>query len=209
VLYLAEETCVRRHAREDHRQVLNLPIRGRLRARLLIRGERPLQGTSFGSHQGRTPMRNAGRVTTPDRREAALLSGNRINRSPPTFMVRRGSTVRVRQRALQKRRKSAFFVWRELARSPACGADVEGARTSWAGRNAPSLLTLAARRADATPFAARSATRACSNSGRLPVPLPRLSRRGCGGVWRSIRLSGTPSATIARLSPRSRSGAGA
>src|SRR5687767_4070324 len=34
---------------------------------------------------------------------------------------------------------------------------------------------------------------------------PRLSRRGCGGVWRSIRLSGTPSATIARLSPRSRS----
>jgi hypothetical protein len=36
-------------------------------------------------------------------------------------MVRRGSTVRVRQRALQKRRKSALFVWRELARSPACG----------------------------------------------------------------------------------------
>jgi hypothetical protein len=34
---------------------------------------------------------------------------------------------------------------------------------------------------------------------------PRLSRSGCGGVWRSIRLSGTPSATIARLSPRSRS----
>jgi hypothetical protein len=37
-------------------------------------------------------------------------------------MVRRGSTVRVRQRALQKRRKSANFSSRELARSPACGA---------------------------------------------------------------------------------------
>src|SRR5918992_1885299 len=38
-------------------------------------------------------------------------------------MVRRGSTVRVRQRALTKRRKSALFVLRELARSPACGGD--------------------------------------------------------------------------------------
>jgi hypothetical protein len=33
---------------------------------------------------------------------------------------------------------------------------------------------------------------------------PRFSWRGCGGVWRSIRLGGTPSATIARLSPPSR-----
>jgi hypothetical protein len=38
-------------------------------------------------------------------------------RLPPTSMVRRGS-VRVRQRALQKRRKAALFVSRELARSP-------------------------------------------------------------------------------------------
>jgi hypothetical protein len=37
-------------------------------------------------------------------------------------MVRRGSPVRVRKRALQKSRKSALFVWRELARSPACSA---------------------------------------------------------------------------------------
>jgi hypothetical protein len=36
-------------------------------------------------------------------------------------MVRRGSAVRVRQRALQKRRKLALFVRRGLARSPICG----------------------------------------------------------------------------------------
>src|SRR5919108_4548557 len=35
-------------------------------------------------------------------------------------MVRRGSTVRVRQRALQKRRKPALFRWPALADSPAC-----------------------------------------------------------------------------------------
>jgi hypothetical protein len=40
---------------------------------------------------------------------------------PDPKMVRRGSTVRVRQRALQKRRKTALFVWREVARSAACG----------------------------------------------------------------------------------------
>jgi hypothetical protein len=37
-------------------------------------------------------------------------------------MVRRGSTVRVRQRAYQKRRKSALFLSRTFARSPVCGA---------------------------------------------------------------------------------------
>src|SRR4029453_13891332 len=35
-------------------------------------------------------------------------------------MVRRGSTVRVRQRALQKSRKSPPFLSRELARAPVC-----------------------------------------------------------------------------------------
>jgi catechol 2,3-dioxygenase-like lactoylglutathione lyase family enzyme len=40
---------------------------------------------------------------------------------PDPKMVRRGSTVRVRQRALQERRKPALVVSRELARSPACG----------------------------------------------------------------------------------------
>jgi hypothetical protein len=33
-------------------------------------------------------------------------------------MVRRGSAVRVRKRALRKRRKSALFLWRQLARCP-------------------------------------------------------------------------------------------
>jgi hypothetical protein len=67
-------------------------------------------------------------------------------------MVRRGSTVRVRQRALQKRRKPALFVSRELARSPTCGMEpfmvpqVQSARwkrrkstgsaRSWAGTSA-------------------------------------------------------------------------
>jgi hypothetical protein len=36
-------------------------------------------------------------------------------------MVRRGSTVRVRQRALQKPRKSGLFLSSQLAESPACG----------------------------------------------------------------------------------------
>ena len=37
-------------------------------------------------------------------------------------MVRRGSTVRVRQRALQKRRKSRLFLSRAFAGTPVCGA---------------------------------------------------------------------------------------
>jgi catechol 2,3-dioxygenase-like lactoylglutathione lyase family enzyme len=40
---------------------------------------------------------------------------------PDPKMVRRGSTVRVRQRALQKPRKSRLFVSKELARAPVCG----------------------------------------------------------------------------------------
>ena len=36
-------------------------------------------------------------------------------------MVRRGSTVRVRQRALQKPRKSRLFLSARLARAPVCG----------------------------------------------------------------------------------------
>ena len=36
-------------------------------------------------------------------------------------MVRRGSTVRVRQRALQKPSKSQLFLSKELARAPVCG----------------------------------------------------------------------------------------
>ena len=36
-------------------------------------------------------------------------------------MVRRGSTVRVRQRALQKPRQSRLFLSKELARTPVCG----------------------------------------------------------------------------------------
>src|SRR5215203_7073670 len=36
-------------------------------------------------------------------------------------MVRRGSTVRVRQRALQKPRKSRLFLLKELAEAPVCG----------------------------------------------------------------------------------------
>jgi hypothetical protein len=39
---------------------------------------------------------------------------------PESSMVRRGSTVRVRQRALQKRRKSALFLQDEFARAPVC-----------------------------------------------------------------------------------------
>jgi hypothetical protein len=35
-------------------------------------------------------------------------------------MVRRGSAVRVRQRALQKRRKSELFLWHWFARAPVC-----------------------------------------------------------------------------------------
>src|SRR5712691_2393381 len=39
---------------------------------------------------------------------------------PQNRMVRRGSTVRVRQNALQKSRKTALFVSDLLAQSPAC-----------------------------------------------------------------------------------------
>jgi hypothetical protein len=53
---------------------------------------------------------------------------NRPNPLPPAAtgclrrsMVRRGSTVRVRQRALQKRRKSGLSPSAELARAPVCG----------------------------------------------------------------------------------------
>jgi hypothetical protein len=54
-------------------------------------------------------------------------------------MVRRGSTVRVRQRALQKPRKAGFFVSPELARCPVCGGygalyGAFGSRRASAGR---------------------------------------------------------------------------
>jgi hypothetical protein len=39
-------------------------------------------------------------------------------RGKTTSMVRRGSTVRVRQRALQKPRKSRLFLLKELAEAP-------------------------------------------------------------------------------------------
>jgi hypothetical protein len=39
---------------------------------------------------------------------------------PRPFFIERGSAVRVRQRALQKRRKSALFLWHWFARAPVC-----------------------------------------------------------------------------------------
>jgi hypothetical protein len=75
-----------------------------------------------GSHQGRTAM---GHATTCGyqrhvRARAAMRKPAWVG-PLLTFMVRRRSTVRVRQRALQKRRTSALFCSAQLAPERTCG----------------------------------------------------------------------------------------
>ena len=55
-------------------------------------------------------------AATSQKRLPRVATGCRSER-----MVRRGSTVRVRQRALQKPRKTGLFLSVALAQSPACG----------------------------------------------------------------------------------------
>ena len=74
------------------------------RARAVTRGH--CRHTMNGRFAGQTCSRMPGRVRAYRLR---------------TSMVRRGSTVRVRQRALQKPRKSRLFLSSELARTPICG----------------------------------------------------------------------------------------
>jgi hypothetical protein len=57
-------------------------------------------------------------VPNPQKEAKSVAIG--CHRLRETFMVRRGSTVRVRQRALQRPRKAGLLSAR-LARSPACG----------------------------------------------------------------------------------------
>ena len=112
-------------------------------------------------------------------------------------MVRRGSTVRVRQRALQSPCKSADLCSGRLADSAACGG-------YGAVYGAFKLQTPPTAASECASYELTSHHRAIVDELMCSDEPDAAPRRGCGGVWRSIRLSGTPSATIARLSPPSR-----
>jgi hypothetical protein len=87
-------------------------------------------------------------------------------------MVRRGSTVRVRQRALQKSRKPVAFRSERLAEAPVCGryGAVYGAfRSTTTGDNDHSGLNPAARRLRASSGSLPSVKRARSRAGTTYV----------------------------------------
>src|SRR5262249_25188170 len=68
------------------------------------------------------PCKTRRRAATPEAREPAPLRAIPHESTPLlTFMVRRGSTVRVRQRASQRRCTSTLFLSNLLARVPVCG----------------------------------------------------------------------------------------
>src|SRR5918995_6232159 len=57
---------------------------------------------------------------SPERLRQAHTVAVGCDQLPESFHGKEGSTVRVRQRALEKRRKPALFRWPALADSPAC-----------------------------------------------------------------------------------------
>jgi Winged helix DNA-binding domain len=96
-------------------------------------------------------------------------------------MVRRGSTVRVRQRALQKRRKSRVSLQDWLAPAPVCGA--YGAAYGASRSRTPLSEALPVRgllRSDSTAKRARGAR---ARERGLACPGARIRSRGSAGPW--------------------------
>jgi len=102
-------------------------------------------------------------------------------------MVRRGSTVRVRQRALQKRRTSALLRSGELAPTPTCGGygAVYGAFAS--ASRSPGRRERRERGMDVCPVSPRSQrertaglSSSVSRSPSVPLSLARPSAQRCG-----------------------------
>jgi len=103
---------------------------------------------------------------------------------PESFMVRRGSAVRVRQRALQKARKPGLFRSDQLARSLAC---VEYGAVCGASRI--TCRTLAPSRLGRIPRLEEELARAtCLETSERPAPAGR-SHRGHADAVRASSLA--------------------
>jgi hypothetical protein len=107
-------------------------------------------------------------------------------------MVRRGSTVRVRQRALQTPCNAAYFCSGRLAETPDCcgyGAAYGAFRSMKRRRNASNLMSWTPAHAD--PVAARASWRLLSGVARLRLSANQVASAGFApGCYRSARVRG-------------------